>query len=126
MMTALLLNCCIEPIELDIDRQGRQLVVYGHIDDGSGPFYVQLQRTTQIPFQFQPETGARLTLHDDLGHEGRFFSSNDEGIYYYNEFTMPVEAGRTYVLRIRTAGREFYESEPQTIPSFEAQSQVNV
>jgi len=121
----LLINSCIEPIDLDIDRQGRQLVVYGHIDDGSGPFFVQLQRTTEIPFQFQPETGARITLIDDLGREGRFFSSNDEGIYFYNEFTMPIEPGRTYTLKIRTAGREFYESTPETIPTFEAQSQVS-
>ncbi len=117
---------CVEPIDLDIDREGGQLVVYGHIDDGSGPFFVQLQRTTAIPNRFQAETGARLTLHDDLGREGRFRTANEEGIYFYNAFTMPIEAGRTYTLRIRTAGMDFYESEPETIPTFEAQSQVEV
>jgi hypothetical protein len=126
LLSFVIINSCIEPIDLDIDRQGRQLVVFGHIDDGSGPFFVQLQRTTAIPFQFQPETGARITLHDDLGNEGRFFSSNDEGKYFYNEFTMPIESGRSYFIRIRTAGREFYESEPEYITPFEAQSQVEV
>ena len=125
-MSFLPAGSCIEPIDLDIDREGLQLVVYGHIDDGSGPFFVQLQRTTAVPSRYQPETGARLTLHDDRGNEGRFFSSNDEGQYYYNEFTMPIEAGRSYFVRIRTASGKVYESEPELIPLHEAQSQAEV
>ena len=117
---------CIDPIDLDIDREGRQLVVYSHIDDGSGPYFVQLSRTTQIPFNYQPETGARITLHDDLGNEGRFYSSNDEGIYYYNEFSMQIVAGRCYTLRIRSASGNFYESEPECIPVYDAHSEVQV
>ncbi len=122
----LILTGCIEPIEFDIDREGRQLVVYGHIDDGGGAMFVQLSRTTAVPNRFQAETGARITLHDDLGNEGRFYSANDEGIYYYNNFSMQIVPGRSYFLRIRSASGAFYESVPERIPLHQAQSEIYV
>ncbi|MCA6075239.1 DUF4249 domain-containing protein [Fulvivirga sedimenti] len=126
LIVVFILAGCVEPIEFDIDREGRQLVVYGHIDDGSDRMFVQLSRTTAVPNRFQPEPGARVTLHDNLGNEGRFFSANDEGIYYYSEFTMQIVPGRSYVLRIRTAGGDFYESVPEEIPLHQAQSDIYV
>ena len=122
----LLLTSCIDPFDFDVDREGRQLVVYGHIDDGEKEFYVQLSRTTELPQVFQPFDGARITLHDDLGNEGKFYSGNDEGKYYYNRNSMPISAGRSYFIRIRTADSKIYESIPQKIPVQEVSTEVLV
>ncbi len=126
LMIILIFGGCVDPIDLDIEREGFQLVVFGHIDTSTGPFYVQLQRTSELPFRYIPENGARITLHDDLGNEGRFFNAQGDGIYRYNTFSMQLSAGRSYFVRIRTVSGELYESVPEQIPLNRATSEVSV
>ena len=122
----ILLGSCVDPIDFEIDRNGFQLVVSGHIDTGDGPFYVQLQRTSELPFRYNPVPGARITLHDNLGNQGQFFSNVDDGIYLYNDLSMQIQAGRSYFIRIRLASGEVYESVPELLPFHRAVSDLTV
>lgn len=126
ILLLLLLSTCREIIDLEADRQLGQLVVYGHIDNGEDDFYVQISRTSSLPYQYIPEIGARVTLLDDQGNEGFYERTNEDGLWIYDRNSMRIIPGRSYRLRVRTANGQVYESREEQIPLARAIPDISV
>ncbi len=116
---------CRELIDLEADRKLGQLVVSGHIDNGPDDFYVQISRTSDLPYQYIPEVGARVTLLDDQGNEGIYRRTAEDGLWIYDKESLRIIPGRSYRLRIRTAGGQVYESHPERVPLQRAIPQIS-
>lgn len=119
-------SACREPYDLDADRQLGQLVIFGHIDNGEDDFFVQISRTSSLPYQYIPEVGARVTLLDDQGNEGFYKRTSTDGLWQYDKESLRIIPGRTYRLRVRTAGGQVYESQPERIPLARAIPEISV
>lgn len=120
------LMACTEQFELDVLRDPGQLIVYGHIDNGDGNFTVQLQQISVKAFEFLPVRGARVTLLDDAGNEGRFGTADESGTYTFNKSTLEIKGGRSYHLNIRTPNGQVYESTPECLPEVVAQPEIRL
>lgn len=122
----LLSGGCREQIDFEVDRILGQLVIYGHINNGEDALYVQVSRTSDLPYKYIPEVGARVTLLDDQGNEGIYLRTNEDGLFRFDRSSMRIIPGRSYQLRVRTANGNVYESIPETIPLARAIPEITV
>lgn len=111
-----LLYTCIEPIPATIgDDSNTLLVVDALISNEYSNYQVQLSRSmSNIDEDVIPESGATVTVEDDLG--GVFdFLETEAGLYESNRDFFQGVPGRTYTLSIRTKNGNVYVSDPGTM-----------
>ncbi len=114
----LLINSCIDPLELDIDANAEQLVVDGVITNEPGPYTVRLSRSKPYDSYADSwdavETGATVVISDDQGNQ-ETLSETKPGLYQTSAEGIQGQLGRTYTLSIRTKGGQQYTSAPETL-----------
>lgn len=116
LILGFLFTGCIEPIEIETVRKGRQLVVDGFVTDGIGPHYVRLARTSETPRVTFPETGASILLKDDEGNS-ELLEETEEGTYMHRGNLIRPRAGHAYHLEILLGNGVRYATLPDTMPT---------
>jgi hypothetical protein len=119
LIVALLFATCVREIDFKNDVIDKaDLVISGGFYNGAGPFSLRLMHPTNYDKRdFEPVTGAIVTLSDDDGHQ-YFYSESDpvnqKGVYLLIGATgVP---GRTYTLEIQLPDGKTYRSRPQKMP----------
>jgi Domain of unknown function (DUF4249) len=111
----LLLDSCIQPLDVHSSSKNVAMVVDGLITDQPGPYTVKLYTTLAIDDQLDETDwiqGATVELMDDVGNSetlkevsaGNYQTSATQGVI-----------GRTYHIQIRTSDGTSYESLPETL-----------
>ena len=90
---------CIDQIELDTDRSGDQVVIFGGVNTSDLEQTIEIYKTTPFQNNFLPLLGAEVKVIDDLGNEGRMFG-NTMGVYTLNPSSIDILPGRSYYLDI--------------------------
>lgn len=110
----LLLDACVERIDVPVVSPTPALVVDGLITDDPGPHVVSLYLSSKpninLPAVVRVK-GATLTISDDLGNVEPLLE-NADGNYQTSPGFQGV-VGRTYRLSITTSDGKKYESDPQ-------------
>lgn len=113
-----LFNSCVDPLDLKIDAQDRQLVVDGMITNEPGPYSVRLSRskpyTSYTDSWSTVETGAQVVISDDKGNQ-ETLQETKPGLYQTSPDGITGQIGNTYTLSIRTRSGENYTSAPETL-----------
>ena len=109
------INGCIETIDFETDRTRDRLVVNGHIDDGAGPHYLELGKTTSEGSATEPVTGAQIIINDDEGNSEAYVERGD-GRYALQGRIINPQAGGTYYIEIILNDGRRYRSRPETMP----------
>jgi hypothetical protein len=110
-----LLITCIDPIKLDADGTGGQLVVDGLITDVETTHQIKLSRSVNfnnrnaVTTYLVPENGAIVIITNDKNESIRL-GQTQPGTYMATADKMKVEEGRTYYLTIKTTDGKVYES----------------
>jgi hypothetical protein len=115
-----LITSCIEPIEVNIQGEGSNLLVLeGGITTGLGPHTIELTRTAKYGSIFdgviKRESGALVSVRDSNG-EITFLSEENDGVYQ-TEPTFRGEVGKSYILQIETTDGDKFNSIPESIVS---------
>ncbi len=115
----ILLNACIDPLDIRVPVYVSQLVVDGGIYAGPGPHTVRLFLSSNLQnkeaFQTpQPVDLALVRVRIDDDAEV-FFTQTAPGTFELAEGIVTAEPGRQYQLIIRTANQEEYRSVPQQL-----------
>ncbi|MCB0669338.1 MAG: DUF4249 domain-containing protein [Saprospiraceae bacterium] len=106
---------CVEEIEFDATGETGTLVVDGLLSTSSDSNFIHLIRTNELNKQIFPgETGALITLFDDVGGS-EVYQDLGGGKYYLAGNQMIIETGRTYHIEITTNNGQQYISDPETI-----------
>ncbi|MER2996018.1 DUF4249 domain-containing protein [Pontibacter populi] len=117
-MLALVVNSCIDPLELEIDDRTWKLVVDGMITNEPGPYTVRLSRSKRYSSYTDSwnavETGARVIVSDDKGNE-ETLTETKPGTYLTSVAGIQGQIGNTYSLSIRTKDGKQYTSSPETL-----------
>lgn len=111
----LLFSNCIQ--EFDPPSRGYEnlLVIEAFLSDGDDAFKVKVSRSTPIDTTaFIPESGATVTLSDDLGEEYFLKESMDPGIYIFYG-VVNAQIGKSYQIHIQTRNGNQYESSSVTM-----------
>lgn len=120
LLYILLLSClavsCIEPIEIETERNSGQLVVSGYVTDGVGPHYVRLTRTEQTERTPLPEIGATVLLKDEEGNS-EFLPETEDGIYLHQGDLIRPKPGKAYHLEITLSNGNAYATLPDRMPT---------
>ncbi|MBB6612243.1 DUF4249 domain-containing protein [Pontibacter sp. Tf4] len=118
ILLLLLLYSCVDPLDLKIGDEARQLVVDGMITDEPGPYTVRLSRSKPYASYHDrknaAETGAQVTIADDKGNQ-ETLQEIAPGVYQTNPDGIRGQVGNTYTLSIVTKNSERYTSAPETI-----------
>lgn len=107
---------CIEPIEIETNRNAGQLVVNGYVTEGAGPHFVRLSRTVQQERTTEPETGALVLLKDGAGNT-ETLTEGEEGIYIHRGDLIQAVPGQAYYLEIKLSNGLSYATLPDTMPT---------
>ena len=117
ILVLLLVEGCIDPLEVAIPEVRLQLVVDGFITNLPGPYSIRLYSARPLETDLDrivPETLARVSLKDDQGNS-EVLTETEPGVYTTRENGIRGEIGRKYSITIRTkAGKEFY-SDPEEL-----------
>ena len=108
---AIFLRGCVTPYEPKIDKYDNLLVVEGILTNFAGSCKVKLTHT--YPYNRKnplPETGAVVTVMDDIGNE-IVLKGNKDGEYVPEDSTFSGMVGLRYKITIETTGGEQFESE---------------
>ncbi|HEY3404386.1 MAG TPA: DUF4249 domain-containing protein [Ohtaekwangia sp.] len=109
----LLMDSCVDPVNLPIIRNANVMVVDGMITNAAGPQTVRLFYTSALDENVNlpaPVPNATVTITDDLGTVV-VLSETSEGVYETDSGFSGV-VGRTYTLNIQKDDGSAYESVP--------------
>ncbi len=106
---------CTEAIEFDTDGVGRQIFIYGSINNSNLPQNVEIRSTTGIVNRSNPIDGARVTLKNSIGGNGTY-RQIAPGLYRLNASTINVFPGLDYWIEITLLNGTTYQSVPETMP----------
>ncbi len=108
-----ILYTCIEPIPATIGEDSNTLlVVDALISDEYSDYQVFLSRSiSNINEEVIPETGATVSVEDDLGMLAEFVETED-GLYESNRDLFRGVPGKSYTLHIQTKNGSTYISDP--------------
>jgi Domain of unknown function (DUF4249) len=103
---------CEDVVDVDLDPGNNQLVVDAWINNQAQPQIIRLVRTSPY-FDNSPspaETGAVVSITDDLGDVYEFKDDNNDGSYIWESTDGSTfgAIGRTYTLSIVTANNKQY------------------
>ena len=111
----LVLQSCVEPIELETHTYESALVIEATITTELQHQEILLNRTFRLE-EGEPtaEVNADVVVADSEGNEYLFEEVSPGRYLSLTEFK--AERGRSYILKITTAAGRSYESEPQPVP----------
>jgi hypothetical protein len=117
MVILILVEGCIDPLEVAIPQVRLQLVVDGFITNLPGPYTIRLYSARPLETDLErlvPETLAQVSLQDNEGSVEQL-QEVEPGVYRTKENGIRGVVGRKYSISIRTkAGKSFY-SEPEEL-----------
>ena len=99
-------SCYRDPINLDLEDLGSQIVIEANISDQSGPHQVRVSKTggyNQLS-NFQQVAGAEIFISDDWGN-AEMLREVQAGLYETQ--TLHGRPGRTYTLKLLAEGKEY-------------------
>ncbi|MFZ5973372.1 MAG: DUF4249 domain-containing protein [Bacteroidota bacterium] len=108
---------CIDPLEVAIPEVGFQLVVDGYITNEPGPYTVKLYRARPLETDLDrlvAEKFAKVTIKDSEG-TSELLREVDEGVYQSSPNGIKGEVGRSYWIEIVTVTGKRYYSDPEEI-----------
>ncbi len=106
---------CVDQIDFDSAEEIGTLVVDGAINNPGGPHFIQLSRTDVLGKRvFPPETGAQVTVFDDLGNSENY-SELGEGKYVVPGQVIEAKVGQSFHIEIVLQSGRRYRSEPERI-----------
>ncbi len=111
----ILFDSCIERINFEIpDSYASQLVVDGVITDETGPYTVQLTRTSELDrdLDFRKFISAKSVAIFDNAGNSELLEEIETGIYQTKANGIRGVVGREYFLKIETHDGKVYESIP--------------
>ncbi len=126
LLALVLFTCttCVEIIEFDVERSGRQLVVYGKFTDSSFPQQIQLSMTDPNEELAIPVNDAVITIYDQEGAMENY-AQHAEGLYQLSGETIRGERGKAYYVEIVLENGKTYQSMPETMPITVGKDVVN-
>lgn len=114
--TFLMLNGCVEPIDIKNESFESALVIEATITNELKPQEILLSRTFQLEEEGpSPESNAKVSIVDDQMNE-YIFQETTPGSYTSIE-PFQTESGRTYKLEITTSDGRKYASDPVVSPA---------
>ncbi|MBT1700260.1 DUF4249 family protein [Fulvivirgaceae bacterium PWU4] len=115
-MLMVLIDGCIEPLEIAAVSNLNKLVVDGMVTNEPGPYTVKISHTVStdaLSSDAVPVTDAKVSIVED-GTIVRDLYQAGGGVYQtYNNWQAQV--GKTYAVRIITSTQKEYRSEPQVL-----------
>ncbi|SOD79834.1 DUF4249 domain-containing protein [Spirosoma fluviale] len=117
-LTACLL-ACITPFQPSSVSVEPMLIVDGQVTDQPGPYTVRLTRTSDYSIKSVNllETGATVTISDNLGNQETLKEQAPGGSYQSSANGLRGVPGRRYKLTILTKAGKRYESESEVMPA---------
>lgn len=121
-----LLVSCVTEFQPDSVSIPSALIVEGMITNQPGPYFVKLTRTADYSYTSLNllETGATVTISDDLGNKETLKESSTGGTYQTSATGIQGIAGRTYKVTIRTRNGDQYESDPEKLKAAPAMDHI--
>ena len=119
ILSVVFTGSCIDPLDVNIDREVNILIVEGFITTQPGPHSIRLTRSAKYGSIFdgyvRPAQRAKVIIRDSDGLNRRLTEGEDgTGVYYTDSNFLPV-AGKSYTLLITTANGIEYTSLPEKI-----------
>ena len=102
----LLLWQCAQPVDLPVAQEGAQMIIFGHISNGTEGNFVSVHKTAA---QGQPPTpilSARVFIESESGEVRRLVAA-DSGRYVFDGFQSGGTIGQSYALRVELGSRTF-------------------
>ena len=117
LLLLLLAVSCVTEFQPDSISIPAALIVEGLITNQPGPYFVKLTRTADYSYKSLNllETGASVTISDDLGNKETLREASTGGTYQTSATGIQGIVGRTYKVTIRTRNGEQYESDPEQL-----------
>jgi hypothetical protein len=113
----ILCDACIQPLSIDLESQGENIVIDGMITDQPGPYMVKIFKTKPLDGQLDNPnwvTKASVILFDDNGNEEVLMEISD-GNYQTKPSGTKGVIGRSYHIKITTFDQKIYESVPEKL-----------
>lgn len=111
LISAMVINSCVEPYEFETETFENLLVVEALITDEVKTHEVRLTRTYELEKQIPAaETNAVVTITDDTGTQFRFYESDTPGVYL-SSTQFAARPQHTYQLQIETRDGSSYISD---------------
>jgi Domain of unknown function (DUF4249) len=115
----MLVDGCVDPLDVAIPEVKFQLVVDGFITNEPGPYTVKLYRARPLETDLDRlivEKFAKVRLKDDAGNS-ELLTEISEGIYQTSPNGIRGQVGRSYYLEITTiTGRTFFSDPDKILP----------
>lgn len=106
---------CTEAIEFDTDGVGRQIFIYGSINNTDLPQRVEVRSTTSLINRSNPVDGAVVLLKNNIGGTGTY-RQIIPGLYQLNPSTISIFPGLNYWIEVTLLNGTTYQSFPETMP----------
>jgi Domain of unknown function (DUF4249) len=118
-LAIIVVDGCVDPLEVAIPEVKFQLVVDGYITNEPGPYTVKLYRARPLETDLDrliAEKFAKITLKDDAGNS-ELLTEVAEGVYQTAANGIQGTTGRSYHLEILTiTGRKFFSDPEEILP----------
>ncbi|HEU5290229.1 MAG TPA: DUF4249 family protein, partial [Cyclobacteriaceae bacterium] len=114
----LLVDACVDPLQLDLSSASARIVVDGMITNEPGPYRVKLIYSSNLENSLRlptPITGASVWIISSL-NQSELLTETTPGIYESSPVGIQGQVGVSYHIKIITAGTE-YQSTPQEMVS---------
>jgi Domain of unknown function (DUF4249) len=110
---------CVDPLNINIDREVNILIVEGAITTKPGPQSIRLTRSAKYGSIFdgfiRPVQRAEVIIRDSDGINYKLNESPDGPGVYFTDSSFRPEVGKSYTLLIYTANGNEYTSLPERI-----------
>lgn len=111
LLVLFILSSCVEEYWPDVSKYENLLVVSGGITDEDGPYTVSLSVSSSIDFaKYIPYPECQVTIMDDQG-ASEMLVETEPGVYQTSGKGIHGEAGRSYMLTIKTPEGKNYRSD---------------
>lgn len=117
VLVFLLVEGCVDPLDVPIPAIDYQLVVDGFITNEAGPYQVRLYRTRPLERdldQLVPERSAKVKLLDDAGNS-ELLTEISDGVFQTSVSGIRGQVGRKYHLEIGTLGGKQLYTDPELL-----------
>ena len=115
---------CTDIIDLESEREGGQLVIFGRITDGTLGNEIRITRTSISGQEPGEVLNAVVTVSDDQGNSTGYIGDG-KGNYRLGDNSFVGVTGRSYHLRVELPNGQVYESRPEVMPALAASDELS-